>query len=141
MSVVELGYCNARKSSCHLIGYVSWAETLKCSAVTHLRQKMILAADAVELAVVVQVVLQGDWPLQGARHKELPLLGLAHPVRKLHHVWDGSRQQDEVHMRWEHDDHLHVCHMFCINSYMSWNHDDDMHVSHMSHVMSHALEA
>ena len=109
----------------------------KMQCCEHLRQKMILAADAVELAVVVQVVLQGHWPLQGARHKELPLLGSAYPVCKLHHVWDGCRQQDEVHMRWEHDDHLHVCHMSCINFYMSWKHDNDMHVSHMSH----ALEA
>ena len=84
------------------------AETLDHDAMTHLRQEPILAADAVELAVVVQVVLQGYWPLQGARHKELPLLGAAHPVGKLHHVWDSRREQDEVDMRWKHNDHLHV---------------------------------
>lgn len=97
-------------------------------AVTYLRQKSILAADAVELAVVVQVMLQRDGSLEGAGDEELPLLCAAHPVRELHHIWNSGREQDEVHMRRKHDDDLHVCQISDVTCHMRWRHDDDLHV-------------
>ena len=87
---------------------ICWARRHSAAAqwTAHLRHKIVGAADGVEGAVVEQVVLQGHRALGGASHIEALALGAPHPVCKLHHVGHRGRQQDQVHVRRQHDDHL-----------------------------------
>ena len=96
---------NRTPPRCHAI-FASQGCAAEAHSAAHLGGKGVGAADGVESAVVEQVVLQGHRALGGAGDVDALALGAADPVSKFHHVGHRGRQQNQVHMRRQHDDHL-----------------------------------
>eukprot|EP00976_Prorocentrum_cordatum_P077015 1182514-Prorocentrum_minimum.AAC.2 len=60
----------------------------------------------VEVIVVAEVVLQGHWAPQRASDVDFFALGTPNPVGEVKNVGHSSRQQHQINVLREHDDHL-----------------------------------